>query len=287
MQLPVSWRLLRTPPADGAWNMACDLALMTAARADGVGILRVYEWSAATVSFGRHERTSGIYTLGSLDECGLVAVRRPTGGRALLHSREVTYSVAMPIDDRWRWNVAYDRVNERLLSAMLALNIPAHIVADARDPVFADTRFPALGRPASRMTELKPVPTPHDEPHVCFSGVASGEIAVGGRKLIASSVWRERGAYLQHGSVLIHDDQSRLIPLLGPGARKPQPAAVLSEWLTTLPSDRDTVDLVESALHMAFRDCGNVVPWSIPTEVLDDVEKVRAALAESSWLWRR
>jgi len=272
--------------------MACDLALMATARADGVGILRVYEWSTPTVSFGRHERTAGIYSLPSLAERGLGAVRRPTGGRALLHSREVTYSVSMPIGDESRWKAAYDRVNALLLHAMLALDIPARVVGPAHDstalgPVVAEAAAPQTGGGEPPMTECKPIPTPHGESHVCFSGVAPGEIAVGTRKLIASSVWRERGAYLQHGSILMHDDQSRLIPLLGPGATRPEPAAVLSEWLTPARSPEATVDVVESALHQAIRDYGNVVPWSIPPEVLRDVQRVQAALSESSWLWRR
>ena len=291
MPLPTTWYLLRTAPAEGAWNMACDLALMAAARSEGVGFLRVYEWSVPTVSFGRHERTSGVYSAGALAELGLAAVRRPTGGRALLHSREVTYSVTMPIGDEWPWTAAYDRVNALLLNAMLALNIPARVVGPARDsPVDTPSETEAAAHTTVRessLTALKPVTTPHSESHVCFSGVAPGEIAIGTRKLVASSVWRERGAYLQHGSVLIHDDQHRLIPLLAPAASKPEPAAVLSEWLTPAQTQAATVDLVELALHAAFRHCGNTVPWSIPTEVRRDVERVHAELAESSWLWRR
>ena len=292
MQLPALWRLLRTAPADGAWNMACDLALMAAARTDGVGFLRIYEWSVPTVSFGRHERTSGIYSATLLAEHGLAAVRRPTGGRALLHSREVTYSVTMPIGDKWRWNAAYDRVNALLLHAMLALKIPAHVVGSAHNlsavrPEAAEAAAPHTGARESFLTEFTPIPTPHGESHVCFSGVAPGEIAIGTRKLIASSVWRERGAYLQHGSILIHDDQRRLTPLLGTGASQPQAAAVLSEWLTSANTSEAIVDLVETALHEAFRHFGNAVPWSIPTEVLRDVYRVQAELAESSWLWRR
>ncbi|MEO7363148.1 MAG: hypothetical protein ABI120_22635, partial [Gemmatimonadaceae bacterium] len=115
---------------------------MAAAREYAVGILRVYEWSAPTVSFGRHERTVGIYSPESLANAGLSAVRRPTGGRALLHSRELTYSVSLPIPDETPWATAYDCVNERLLCAMLAMGIPARIVGRSIKPREPDALSP-------------------------------------------------------------------------------------------------------------------------------------------------
>ena len=252
--------------------MACDLALMDAARVDHVGIVRVYEWSTPTVSFGRNERTAGIYVTQSLAEAGLAAVRRPTGGRALLHSREVTYSVAMPISDDSRWTAAYDLVNARLLQAMQALQVPANIVGDAHKPAGA-TRVPGV--------------TVHAAAQVCFSGIAAGEIAAGGRKLIASAVWRERGVYLQHGSILLHDDQHRLQPFLEQSAAAPEPAAVLSDWLGSESGVGDHMNRVETALNDAFGDCGNVARWSIPIEVASVIEQRRSELQKPSWLWRR
>lgn len=251
--------------------MACDLALMDVARNEGVGVLRVYEWAVPTVSFGRHERTAGVYSAEALAAAGLSAVRRPTGGRALLHAREVTYSVTLPVDHSLRWTATYDLVNACLLRAMLALDVPARIVGS----LAAASGITPAAAPA--MDAAGPV---------CFSGIAQGELAVGDRKLVASSVWRERGAYLQHGSILIHDDQSRLAPFLGGGAPGPAPAAVLAELLPGVP-DAELFALVESALNQSFGDCGNAAKWSIPSEVLHDVGVKRTALIEPSWLWRR
>ena len=270
MLLPTVWRLLRTAPADGPWNMACDVALMESARTDGVGLLRVYEWSVPTVSFGRHESARGVYSDEALARAGLSAVRRPTGGRALLHSREVTYSVTMPIANDVRWSKAYDAVNLRLLRAMQTLGVPARIV----------------GSPGEQ-SGPSAVAAPYADGHVCFSGIAPGEIAVEDRKLIASSVWRERGTYLQHGSILIHDDQHRLTGLMGAGAAPPERAAVLSDWLERGERSGTPADQVELALNEAFRDCGKCDSWSIPRTILDDVEVVRRRLAKPDWLWRR
>lgn len=256
--------------------MAMDLTLMDLARANGVGILRIYGWSQPTVSFGRNERTAGVYVANELVAAGLDVVRRPTGGRALLHAREVTYSVAMPVSDPTRWQSAYNAVNLRLLRAMQSLGVPAHIA----------TGSASQSREVPEDAPSAPLPS-HGQGLVCFSGIAQGEIAVGDRKLVASSVWRERGAYLQHGSILISDDQSRLGDLMAARVAKPEPAATLSEWISADVSATAITDQVEIALQDAFGDCGKSARWSIPSEVRQQVAVTRLALLQSAWLWRR
>src|SRR5439155_15677346 len=93
------WRLFHSAPAGGADNMALDEALMSYARDTGHWVLRVYSWSTPTLSLGRNQAARGGYDLSRLAEQGIAVVRRPTGGRAILHDREVTYSVAGPVDD--------------------------------------------------------------------------------------------------------------------------------------------------------------------------------------------
>lgn len=270
--LPDHWKILRTPPADGPTNMAIDLALMESAKIDGAGILRVYGWSRPTISFGRNERVAGLYDPAEMEALGLGYVRRPTGGRALLHAREITYSVAIPLDDQSRWPVAYAAVNQRLLAAMLDLGVPARISAAT-----------SSGAP----TDAEDGTAPHDQSVVCFSGIAAGEIAVGERKLVASSVWRDRAAYLQHGSILIHDDQALLERLMGTRVARPEPGAALSEYFANGTPDHDIIDQTEIALTRAFAHCGNTVKWSIPIEVRKQVDVTRLALASADWLWRR
>jgi lipoate-protein ligase A len=97
------WRLLQDGPADGAWNMAVDEAI---ARAVGDGMapatLRFYTWSAPTVSLGYLQKTPGGVDLAACGEQGIAVVRRVTGGRAVLHAAELTYSVAVPLEGAWR-----------------------------------------------------------------------------------------------------------------------------------------------------------------------------------------
>src|SRR5689334_6142775 len=87
------WRLFRTPALSGVANMAIDHALMARARRTGERVLRVYTWSAPTLSLGRHQSARGRIDPKVIEAHGVSLVRRPTGGRALLHHREVTYSV--------------------------------------------------------------------------------------------------------------------------------------------------------------------------------------------------
>src|SRR2546427_10689615 len=83
------WRFILTPPATGAENMALDEALMERAAASGEWVLRVYTWSAPTVSFGRHQLAKGHYDAARLRSLGAGVVRRPTGGPGVPPHREI------------------------------------------------------------------------------------------------------------------------------------------------------------------------------------------------------
>ena len=126
--LQAMWHLLHSPPGSGAVNMALDEALMSHARETGHWVFRVYSWVAPTLSLGRNQTARGGYDLARLLERGIDVVRRPTGGRAILHDREVTYSVVGPIVDAgdlrescspdcgssapaWRWWPAIRRIH--------------------------------------------------------------------------------------------------------------------------------------------------------------------------------
>lgn len=258
--------------------MACDLTLLDLARRERTGFLRVYGWIEPTVSFGRNERTAGIFSATALAAAGLAAVRRPTGGRALLHHREITFSVAIPMDDDLRWQQAYHATNEMLLRALVSLGVPANVV-EKKSQSSGPLRHSSLDD-----TLAATAPTAGA---VCFSGIALGELAVAGRKIVASAVWRERGAYLQQGSILVDDDQDLLVRAFGQRIEPPEPAAVLSEWLPATQSSADLSAEVERAIHDSIRQCGNAHPWSIPTDIVPHIDTTREKLEQADWLWRR
>lgn len=254
--------------------MAVDLALLDIARVENIGILRVYGWNRPTVSFGRNEAVTGLVPTPPPNESDFDFVRRPTGGRALLHHREVTYSVTMPLAQDLRWGAAYAATNGLLLEAMLRLGIPASLGRPAPARVTAE-------HSSERATDGRVVS------EVCFSGIAEGEVAIDNRKLVASSVWRDRSAYLQHGSVLVFDDQPALMEALGGAVSFPKPAAVLSDWVPDADTVESATTMIEHALQTSVERCGSARRWSIPDDIVPAVEAKRRQLISSDWLWRR
>ena len=255
-----TWRVLVTPPASGAENMALDEALMDRARTTGEWVLRVYSWSAPTISLGRNQSARGRYDLDRIRELRLDVVRRPTGGRAILHDREITYSVTAPVGDAGDLRESYDRINHLLLRGLRSLGVAASVAS-----------------PAGR--SMSPGMAP------CFDEPAAGELTLGGRKLAGSAQWRSEDALLQHGSILIADDQS-LLATLGVGTPgRISPPATLTEALGAAPDLANVAD----ALADAVRDLED--PNCRTLDVDDDVRARAAALVvrylDDAWTWRR
>src|SRR6478735_6154054 len=115
------WRLLMVPPHTGAENMARDSALQARAARTGETVFTVYSWSRPTLSFGRNQPARGLYDLGKLGDADIDIVRRPTGGRAILHDREVTYSVTAPVAAAGDLRQSYGRINGLLVRALESL----------------------------------------------------------------------------------------------------------------------------------------------------------------------
>lgn len=261
------WRLLVSPPRPAAENMALDAALLARARETGETVLRVYSWERPTLSLGRNQRASGAYSAERARELGVDVVRRPTGGRAVLHWREVTYCVAAPEQPGEPLRAAYVRINRVLLDALHRLGVPA-----------------SLARPRGR------APAPGLAP--CFEAPVAGELVVDGRKLVGSAQYREAGALLQHGAILVDDDQPLLARLaLVPLAPVPAPAT-LREVLGRAPDVREVAD----ALLAAVRSLED--PDAHPIGEADPGDGAAAALGAAArgalvlyrdpqWTWRR
>src|SRR5207237_2025135 len=93
------WRLLFVAPRSGAENMARDTALQTRAARTGETVFSIYSWSRPTLSLGRNQPATGFYDARKIRAAGIDVVRRPTGGRAILHDNEVTYSVTAQVSN--------------------------------------------------------------------------------------------------------------------------------------------------------------------------------------------
>src|ERR1700690_3012588 len=129
-----TWRLLITPPARGAWNMAVDESILEhIGRGESLPTLRLYSWQPPCLSLG-HAQPFADVDVARLNEHGWDVVRRPTGGRAILHTDELTYSITAPIDEPGAAGSileSYNRLAGALLQAVKSLGLPVEIKEDS------------------------------------------------------------------------------------------------------------------------------------------------------------
>ena len=193
------YSLLVDPPAVGSWNMAVDEALLEAAAAEGQATLRFYQWREPTLSLGYFQEYGDRIKHGP--SAGCPAVRRASGGGAIMHDRELTYSLAVPdghplVADRLR---TYRVVHESLIETLAGWGIEAGLytcymaAADRENAGAAST----AGLRCDEQNQ------PGRQPFLCFQRRALGDVLVGGGKIAGSAQRRCRGAVLQHGSVLL------------------------------------------------------------------------------------
>lgn len=186
------WRLLITPSARGAWNMAVDESILEhIGRGESLPTLRLYAWDPACLSLGHAQPFSDV-DVDRLKERSWDVVRRATGGRAILHTDELTYSVIAPNDEpRVEGGVleSYNRLAEALLFAVKNLELPVEMKEGKAD---------GNGR-------TNPI---------CFDVPSSYEITVNGKKLIGSAQARKKEGVLQHGSLPLTGDLARICQVL-------------------------------------------------------------------------
>lgn len=270
--MKIRWRVLVDPPASGAVNMARDHALAKAC-AMGTGTLRFYRWDPPALSFGRNEPVTVGYReiLRSRRELGVV--RRPTGGRAVIHDRELTYSIVFPARALGGLREAYAKINEALVHGVRLLGVNARS-AEGGDET----------------------PAPNAGP--CFLGSVDGEVVVAGRKLVGSAQARVGNAVLQHGSLLLTADQSPLLDLGGRerregrerggwngGGRLAGRPVTLGELLDALPSWEEMVDALRDGFERSLGGSWHAGALTDAEAVL--AEGLERRYRSREWTWRR
>ena len=248
-----------TPPADGAYNMALDEALMEHASRTHEWVLRVYGWSAPTLSFGRNQRVVGTYDPERLERERIDVVRRPTGGRAILHWHEVTYSVVAPEESAGDLRESYARINRLLVAGLAGLGVQARVIESS-------TSVESLGTAP------------------CFHHPSVGELVVNDRKLVGSAQWRADGTLLQHGSILVEDDQSMVASLASATVDAPAPPATLHRVLGFSPPLEHVADALFSAV---YDEDPLVTELVIDAPLAERVRMLRERYMDSHWIWRR
>ena len=239
-----SWRLILDSPHDGPYNMAVDEALLEQTAAGrSLPTLRLYAWDPPTLSLGFAQPAADA-DRAALQRLGWGLVRRPTGGRAILHTDELTYSITAPESHPlMRGGVleSYRRLSLGLLAGLRLLGI--------------DVRADSGGRARGAGNP------------VCFEIPSQYEISAGWRKLIGSAQARRLGGVLQHGALPLRGDLARILQVLAGVDTTPERirrrAATLAELLGRDIAWQEAADAVARGFAETF-----------------DIEFVRQALSE-------
>jgi lipoate-protein ligase A len=188
------WNLINTGFHNGSYNMEFDeAAAYRCTQSLDYPTLRFYGWKPPAISIGYNQSMDDFDT-GQISTAGIDIVRRPTGGRAILHSDELTYSVVMRLDNRGP-RALYKFINEGLVRGLKYLGVEAELTGKGTD-------FQEFYRSPSSIP--------------CFSSSAKCEIQYRGKKLVGSAQRRYGQAILQHGSILLGSSHRKIVDFLAP-----------------------------------------------------------------------
>jgi lipoate-protein ligase A len=253
-----TWRVIQTPPASGTWNMAVDEAILeTVGQGLVPSTLRLFSWEPPCLSLGYAQPVSDV-DMAALKACGWGLVRRPTGGRAILHTDELTYSVIAPLQEpRVHGSIleSYRCLSEALLFALHSLSLLAKAEKDYAVPGTTQAIGP-----------------------VCFEVPSNYEITVGGKKLIGSAQARRREGVLQHGSLPLVGDLRRITEVLvfPSPAERAQAGERLLQRATTVEACLERAVSFSEAAAAFVRGFEHALQLNLVEGELTEFEKQRA-----------
>lgn len=256
---PANWRLLITQLTNGAWNMAVDETILESVGTHhSLPTLRLYRWSPPCLSLGYAQPFSDI----DLERVVIKewdVVRRITGGRAILHTNELTYAVIAPYGEpRLAGSLldSYQRISQALLNALINIGIPANALP--------------IQTTVNKSEEAK-------KP-ICFEVPSNYEITVDGKKLVGSAQARKKSGILQHGTLPLSGDLTRIIQVLyfpDDASRIHASKRLLDRAVTveTILGTQISWDTAAEAFIQSFRDTLQI---NFIESTLSDNEKSRA-----------
>jgi lipoate-protein ligase A len=238
--------------------MAVDQVLLDRAEHAGERWLRLYAWDPHCLSFGRHEPAARRYDRARVEALGLDVVRRPTGGRAVWHGREVTYALAAPSAELGTVRDSYLEIHRMLLHALARLGIAARLAPPGR-PMGVDGGS-------------------------CFAAPAGGEIMLGGRKAVGSAQLRQGRALLQHGSILLQGDQA-MVRAVTLGTPPPDLAGALASLLPSPPSAEELVEAIAEAAAERWRGRWERLANGDADALVESAGGHAARFRSDAWTW--
>lgn len=278
MTKPV-WHYVNSGPCTPSFNMAMDEALLDLHSRGEIGpVLRFYEWSPPTLSIGYFQRIEKDIDMEKVKELGLGFVRRPTGGRGVLHEHELTYSVIVSEDYPGMPETvteAYRVISGGLLEGFRNLGLQAEF---------------SIPNSKADADQLK-----NPKSGVCFDAPSWYELVVEGKKVAGSAQTRQKGVILQHGAILMSLDVEKLTSIFTYSS-----PAVKERVKRTLPdraiaidrlTDREvTVEECKTAFSKGFEQSLEISlePLELTEDQMALVQKIeREKYANDDWNYKK
>ncbi|HDP1911645.1 TPA: lipoate--protein ligase family protein [Staphylococcus aureus] len=273
-----TWNFINTGSKDPYYNMAMDEALLNfVSRGEIDPVIRFYTWNPATLSIGYFQRLQKEIDIDKVKEKGFGLVRRQTGGRGVLHDKELTYSVIVPESHPNMPSTvteAYRVISQGLLEGFKNLGF--------------NTYFAVPKTPEERQ-KLK-----QSRSSVCFDAPSWYELVVEGRKIAGSAQTRQKGVILQHGSILQDIDIDELFDMfIYKNERlklKMKEAFVEKAVAINDISDKHiTISQMEEAFEKGFKKGLNIElkPLELTEAQLAEVEELTEKYRSDEWMFRK
>jgi lipoate-protein ligase A len=240
--------------------MALDHALLESVQQKPRAVLRLYGWRPACLSFGRNQPARGHYDRSAAHALGIDIVRRPTGGMAVLHDRELTYAVIAPADLLGGPRRSYHTINAALVAGLQKLGAPAQLAPGGKRSPFGSV-------------------------HPCFAEPAAGEVVAAGQKLVGSAQRCEKRTLLQHGSILLDGSQDAVARIAAVPFELHGRATTLTTLLGAVPARAALAD----AIAAGFADVTGfpVLAGEVDEATAKRASELEALYSSDAWTWRR
>ena len=273
------WYYINSGKCSPAYNMALDECLLNWQSTGAMpATIRFYEWEVPTLSIGYFQRVEKEIDMEEVKKRGFGFVRRQTGGRSVLHDRELTYSVIVSENHPKMPKTvteAYRVISQGLLEGFRALGLDAYFAVPKTEQEREDLKNPRSA--------------------VCFDAPSWYEIVVEGRKIAGSAQTRQKGVILQHGSIPLEIDLDTLYDLfLFPNERlKERMKSMFSSKAVAINELTDrtfTIEQLTEAFRVGFEKGMEIelVPYELTEEQREEVERLAKEKYESDeWNYRK
>jgi lipoyl(octanoyl) transferase len=274
-----TWKFVDSGYGSPSFNMALDEALLEwNSKGAFSPVIRFYGWNPPTLSIGYFQKVEKEINLEAVKNQGIGFVRRPTGGRGVLHEHELTYSVIVPESHPMMPNTvaeAYRVISEGILKGFHQLGLEAYF---------------AIPETTEERELLK---SPHSA--VCFDTPSWYELVVEGRKVAGSAQTRQKGVILQHGSILLDMDEDKLFSLFKYSNERVMERMKKSfknkaVAINDLTSNRISMEQAKEAFKKGFEEGLNInlEPYELNQTEIDYVNKIAKERYESDeWNFMR